>query len=63
MAGEREGPVPLDVSYLHIEGLNGDTYKVTTGFDRTQTRLQSSPPGAGAAFDALDASLNITWVL
>jgi outer membrane protease len=53
----------LDVSYLHIEGLNGDTYKVTTGIgqDPNQAAVQSS--GAGAAFDALDASLNITWVL
>ena len=53
----------LDVSYLHIEGLNGDTYKVTTGLGQDPNQVAIPSSGAGAAFDALDASLNISWVL
>ncbi len=54
----------LDVSYRHIAGLIGDTYIVVTGVGQTPGLVsQTSKNGAGVSFDALDASLNIRWVL
>ncbi len=53
----------LDVSYLHIEGLHGDTYKLNTGVGYDPNQVVAPSSGAGASFDALDASLNITWTL
>ena len=55
--------ISLDVSYLHIEGLHGDTYQVTTGIGQDPNQVAVPSSGAGAAFDALDASLNISWIL
>ena len=53
----------LDVTYLHIEGLRGDTYKLTTGLGQDPNQAGVPSSGAGASFDALDASLGITWSL
>lgn len=60
---ERAG-LSLDVSYRHIAGLIGTTYVVVTGVGQIAGLVAStSPNGAGASFDALDASLNFVWTL
>jgi outer membrane protease len=54
----------LDVSYRHIEGLIGTTTVVATGVGHTPGLAAGTyPGGAGASFDALDASLDITVTL
>ena len=55
--------ISLDVSFLHIEGLRGDTYKVSTGIGQDPNQAPVPSSGAGASFDALDASLNLNWIL
>jgi len=55
--------ISLDVTYMHIEGLQGDTYKLNTGIGYDPNQVATPSSGAGASFDALDASLNISWVL
>jgi outer membrane protease len=54
----------LDVSYRSISGLVGDTTVVKIGIPSTPGLVSATyPGGAGAAFDALDASLNVVWTL
>ncbi len=54
----------LNVSFRHIEGLVGTTYEVVTGAPATPGLVASkTTSGAGVSFDALDASLNLTWTL
>jgi outer membrane protease len=60
----RRARLSLDVSYMHIAGLLGDTSKVDTGFGRDpdQEPIKYSD-GAGASFDVLDASLSFSLSL
>ena len=54
----------LAVSYRHIEGLVGTTYVVVTGAPATPGLVNATyHNGAGASFDALDASLNFALAL
>jgi outer membrane protease len=54
----------LNVSYRHIVGLVGTTYEVATGAPATPGLVSGTAPnGAGASFDAVDASLSLTWTL
>jgi len=53
----------LDVSFLHIEGVQGESYKVNTGIGYDPNQVPSQSSGASAGFDALDASVSITWTL
>jgi outer membrane protease len=54
----------LEVSFRHITGLIGTTNVVPTGVGLTPGQVSGTyVNGAGAAFDALDASLNILWTL
>ncbi len=54
----------FDVSYRHIERLIGNTDEVVIGPGYTPGLVAGkSTNGAGASFDALDASLNFSWVL
>jgi outer membrane protease len=54
----------LDVSYRHIAELIGTSYVVNIGVGYTPGQVSGTyPNGAGASFDALDASLGFTWSL
>jgi outer membrane protease len=55
----------LAVSFRHIEGLVGNTDVVANvnGIGTPGLVSATYHNGAGVSFDALDASLNITWVL
>jgi outer membrane protease len=54
----------LDVSYRHIAGLIGTTYVVKIGPGFTPGQVYNTfPNGAGASYDALDASLSFIWTL
>jgi outer membrane protease len=54
----------LAVSFRHIEGLVGTTYVVETGAPATPDLVADKRKnGAGASFDALDASLSFTLTL
>jgi outer membrane protease len=57
----RSTRLSLDVSYRHIAGLVGTTTVTTTGVGTSTTSVY--PGGAGASFDALDASVNLAWSL
>ena len=60
---ERAG-LSLEVSFRHIAGLIGTTYVVPTGVGLTPGQVSGTyVNGAGAAFDALDASLSFLWTL
>jgi outer membrane protease len=60
----RSARLSLDVSYRHIAGLIGTTTQVATGVGYTPGFVVGTyPGGAGATFDALDASVNLVWTL
>jgi outer membrane protease len=54
----------LEVSFRHIAGLIGTTTVVPTGVGLTPGQVSGTyVNGAGASFDALDASLSFAWTL
>ena len=60
----RNARLSLDVSYRHIGGLIGTTNVVAIGPNKTPGLVSATyPGGAGASFDALDASVSLVWSL